>query len=300
MCKEATLAAMRDTKTARGSFFDLLGELRYAKDSELQKVATEFANQKVPQGTIIDKGEPESIRRLNSANANNSINMNGGGMTPGGGFMRGGMGTPMGAGMAPNGVVGFRTGTPPPMRTPGSAGGFGSSAPPGSATTMGGRGGGFNSAGPPPPGSGMGFNRTGLAPRRDSPAREDAVHQVSRRITRRGVRTKEMRLAELYRVDGNRKQRRRCQLQRMVGTKTITINSSNNTNRRPTANIRRTRTTPVAEEVVVETTTTTTVTETIIITTTTTTTTATTITGTTTTTPVSAVTPRSETPANGC
>ena len=164
VCKEATLAAMRDTKTARGSFFDLLGELRYAKDSELQKVATEFANQKVPQGTIIDKGEPESIRRLNSANANNSINMNGGGMTPGGGFMRGGMGTPMGAGMAPNGVVGFRTGTPPPMRTPGSAGGFGSSAPPGSATTMGGRGGGFNSAGPPPPGSGMGFNRTGLAP----------------------------------------------------------------------------------------------------------------------------------------
>ena len=94
VCKEATLAAMRDTKTARGSFFDLLGELRYAKDSELQKVATEFANQKVPQGTIIDKGEPESIRRLNSANANNSINMNGGGMTPGGGFMRGGMGTP--------------------------------------------------------------------------------------------------------------------------------------------------------------------------------------------------------------
>ena len=164
VCKEATLAAMRDTKTARGSFFDLLGELRYAKDSELQKVATEFANQKVPQGTIIDKGEPESIRRLNSANANNSINMNGDGMTPGGGFMRGGMGTPMGAGMAPNGVVGFRTGTPPPMRTPGSAGGFGSSAPPGSATTMGGRGGGFNSAGPPPPGSGMGFNRTGLAP----------------------------------------------------------------------------------------------------------------------------------------
>ena len=162
VCKEATLAAMRDTKTARGSFFDLLGELRYAKDSELQRVATEFANQKVPQGTIVDKGQPESIRRLNSTGAN-SISNNNNGMTPGGGFMRVGMGTPMGAGMPPNGV-GFRTGTPPPMRTPGSVGGFVSSAPPGSATTTGGRGGGFNSAGPPPPGSGMGFNRTGLAP----------------------------------------------------------------------------------------------------------------------------------------
>merc|ERR1712072_1685564 len=85
-------------------------------------------------------------------------------------------------------------------------------------------------------------------PHRDLQA-EDVVHQAAR-VVRRVVRTKETRLEELYQAVGNHKHRQRWQ--QVVGTKTIIINS-NNINR-PIAvavNIRRTRTTPAAEVVVI-------------------------------------------------
>ena len=40
MCKEVTLAAMRDTKTARGSFLIYSVSCDITKDSGLQRVAT--------------------------------------------------------------------------------------------------------------------------------------------------------------------------------------------------------------------------------------------------------------------
>jgi len=172
VCKEVTLRAMKESRTARGSFFELLGELKYSKDAELAKVAVEFA-QKAPQGTIPDNGPPQSILRANSG-ATATVNNAGNGFM--GGSMRIMMNTPMTA-MGNANVNGFRTGTPPAsmmMATP--VVGFGSSGPPpGSATTVnrrppvGGGGSGFNNTGPPPigggsGGSGGGFNQSAPTP----------------------------------------------------------------------------------------------------------------------------------------
>ena len=154
-------------------------------------------------------------------------------------------GGPMGAGMPPNGV-GFRTGTPPPMRTRGVLVVLLVAPPPGSATTTGGRGGGFNSAGPPPreavwvsiepAAPPPRFAGGGRGPPGGASSTPGSTHQrdaIGRALPSSWKSQTPPAMA-------------------VVGTKTIIINS-NNINR-PIAvavNIRRTRTTPAAEVVVV-------------------------------------------------